>query len=106
MNDQINDDLWDLMPESRPVVGGARTPGQRHDAMKKALSGAGSWNERETLTSGSGSIQTGRSGAGNLRNYKAMSDEKLEGVINDVVREDNDAEAMIALLKEVARRYT
>ena len=49
-------------------------------------------------------IQSGRSGAGNLRNFKSMSDEKFEAVIAAVRSEDNDPEAIAAVNEEYVRR--
>ena len=113
----MNDDIWaDLRESSKPRATGWAAR-EMNQATRKMMEQAarGSKPEQEStkvsvdpwiLTSGIGSIRTGRSDSGNLRNFKAMSEEKLEGVINAVVREDNDPEAMIALLREVARRYT
>ena len=39
-------------------------------------------------------VQTGRSPAGRLRNFGAMNDEKLLPVTKDIMREDNDPEAL------------
>jgi hypothetical protein len=50
--------------------------------------------------------QTGRSGAGNLRNFKAMNDGKLSDVFADVLLEDNDSEATDAIRAELARRVS
>lgn len=49
---------------------------------------------------------TGRSGSGNLRNFKAMSDEKLFDVSLAVTKEGNDEEALEAIALEFDRRKT
>lgn len=48
--------------------------------------------------------QTGRSGSGRLRNFKAMSAEKLAKVAAAVDAEDNDPEALAAINAEYGRR--
>lgn len=48
--------------------------------------------------------QTGRSPSGRLRNFGAMNDGKLFGVLQQVERENNDPEALSALRAEAARR--
>lgn len=48
--------------------------------------------------------QTGRSGEGRLRNFKAMSPEKLARVAAAVDAEDNDPEALAAINAEYERR--
>jgi hypothetical protein len=47
---------------------------------------------------------TGRSGTGRLRNFKAMSDEKLTAVFWEVIGEADDPEARDALFAEIAAR--
>lgn len=49
-------------------------------------------------------IQTGRSGSGNLRNFKQMSDDKFYAVAADIRSEDNDVEAIDAVNAEQERR--
>lgn len=41
--------------------------------------------------------QTGRSAAGNLRNFRAMTAQKLEDTTREVIRESNDSEALFEL---------
>lgn len=48
--------------------------------------------------------QTGRSGQGRLRNFRAMSPEKLRLVAAAVDAENNDAEAWHAINAEYERR--
>ncbi len=48
--------------------------------------------------------QTGRSGSGRLRNFRAMSPEKLQKVAAEVDAEDNDPEAQEAINAEYGRR--
>lgn len=48
--------------------------------------------------------QSGRSGSGRLRNFRAMSPEKLQAVSADVDAEDNDPEAQAAIQAEYGRR--
>lgn len=50
------------------------------------------------------SLGTGRSGSGRLRNFKAMSDDKLWNTYSAVVAEGDDSEAREALDAEMARR--
>jgi len=42
-------------------------------------------------------VKTGRSGAGRLRNFAAMNDEKLMPVTRAIMAEDNDVEALYKL---------
>lgn len=56
------------------------------------------------MTSPTISQQTGRSGEGRLRNFKAMSDKKLASVSADVEAEENDPEAWAAISAEWERR--
>jgi hypothetical protein len=66
--------------------------------LKDALEAQG-----DTPTAAAASTQrTGRSGSGNLRNFKAMNDAKLSGVLALVEQEGNDAEALEAI-RVVAR---
>lgn len=48
--------------------------------------------------------RTGRGDSGKLRNFRAMNEDKFIGVYRDVVREDNDAEAIQAVITEAAVR--
>ena len=48
--------------------------------------------------------KTGRSGSGRLRNFRAMSPEKLRQVAAEVDAEDNDPEAQAAINAECWRR--
>ncbi len=50
------------------------------------------------------SLGTGRSGSGRLRNFKAMSNEKLGNVYWAVIMEADDAEAIAAYAGEMASR--
>jgi hypothetical protein len=50
------------------------------------------------------SQQTGRSGSGNLRNFKAMSDDKFNDVSATIRSEANDPEAIEAINAEYNRR--
>jgi hypothetical protein len=47
---------------------------------------------------------TGRSGTGRLRNFKAMSEDKLWRTYSAVCLEGDDPEAKAALEAEIARR--
>lgn len=60
----------------------------------------------EALTPSSPSITlgTGRGDAGNLRNFRQMSDKKFFGVLSDVLTEGDDVEAITAVKAEAARR--
>jgi hypothetical protein len=49
-------------------------------------------------------VQTGRSGTGRLRNFRAMNDIKLCGVWDAVCDEDNDPEAYDAVLEQMLAR--
>lgn len=48
--------------------------------------------------------QTGRAGSGRLRNFRAMSPDKLRDVAAAVDAEDNDPEAQEAINAEYGRR--
>lgn len=50
------------------------------------------------------SRRTGRSGAGNLRNFKAMNDEKLLREAQAIMHEDNDPEALAAVNAVLSER--
>ena len=52
------------------------------------------------------SQQTGRSGSGNLRNFKAMTEDKFRDVARAIAAEDNDPEAQAAVKEEAYRRAT
>lgn len=66
--------------------------------LKDALTEAG----HEAAPAVASAQRTGRSGSGNLRNFKAMNDSKLSGVLTLVEQEGNDAEALEAI-RAVAR---
>lgn len=48
--------------------------------------------------------QTGRSGTGRLRNFKSMNDAKLAATLEAVMAEQNDPEAIRAIVAETERR--
>jgi hypothetical protein len=50
--------------------------------------------------------QSGRSGEGRLRNFRAMTEDKFLLVARSVAQEDNDPEAQNAVKEEAYRRFT
>lgn len=76
------------------------------DAAAVTSEAFGALEDLRATQAGAGvsSQQTGRSGSGNLRNFKAMSDDKFNDVSATIRSEANDAEAITAINAEYDRR--
>jgi len=93
-------DFWATIgksPEAQlaPAVNGDRID-MRADAIADILDGVD--------VTGTPAQRTGRSGSGNLRNFKAMSDAKFNDVAAAIRSENNDPEAIAAVDAEYDRR--